>query len=152
MMELTIELVPKTSFYNNVRTNVTKEEWDVIRKRCYELSDYRCEICSDNGINQGYEHPVECHEIWEYDDDKNMQILMGFISLCPLCHKVKHSGLAQINDELDLVIEQLMRVNRINQTEANKYIDQAFRIWEDRSEKQWKLDISYVKTFLNFGI
>ena len=32
-MKLTIELVPSTSWYNNV----TKNEWDIIRKKSYEL-------------------------------------------------------------------------------------------------------------------
>ena len=29
-MKLTIELVPSTAWYSNVRSNVSKEEWDKI--------------------------------------------------------------------------------------------------------------------------
>jgi hypothetical protein len=47
-MKLTIELVPKTSWYSNVRSNVSKDEWDKIKKKCYIKANYKCEIC--NGI------------------------------------------------------------------------------------------------------
>jgi hypothetical protein len=34
-MKLKIELVPTSSFYSNVRSNVSKKEWDIIRRRAY---------------------------------------------------------------------------------------------------------------------
>ena len=59
-MKLTIELVPQTAWYSNVRSNVTKSEWDVLRKACYKAAGYKCEVCS----GKGPKHPVECHEMW----------------------------------------------------------------------------------------
>lgn len=148
-MVLTIELVPRTAWYTNVRSNVTRSEWDVIRKKCYREANYICEICGDNGKNQGFNHPVECHEIWEYDDNKHRQTLVGFISLCPFCHKCKHVGLAQIKGEEHIVIQQLQKVNNISRKKAEKMIDQAFEIWQQRSEFDWELDISYLKDYLS---
>ena len=146
--KLTIELVPRTSWYSNVRSNVTKNEWDVIRKKSYEHANHVCEICGDVGTNQGVKHNVECHEIWEYNDETNEQILTGLISLCPYCHKTKHVGLAQINGELDIVINQLVKVNKISYDDATKYIDESFKIWSERSKKEWKLNIEYLKDYL----
>lgn len=51
--KLTIELVPGTSFFNNVRSAVTTSEWNVIKKKCYKKAGYKCEICGDIEINQG---------------------------------------------------------------------------------------------------
>ena len=147
-MKLTIELVPKTAWYSNVRSNVTKDEWDIIRKKSYKKANYVCEICNDNGKNQGYNHPVECHEIWEYDDEKNIQKLGGLISLCPKCHKVKHVGLAEINGELDLVIKHITKVNKITKEEATTSIENAMLTWNMRSQYEWKLDISYLDDYL----
>ena len=146
--KLTIELVPRTSWYSNVRSNVTRNEWDVIRKKSYEHAQHVCEICGDVGTNQGVKHNVECHEIWEYNDETNEQILTGLISLCPYCHKTKHVGLAQINGELDIVINQLIKVNKISYDDATKYIDESFKIWSERSKKEWKLNIEYLKDYL----
>lgn len=136
---LTIELVPATAWYKNVRSEVTKEKWDYIRKKCYRKANHKCEVCSDNGKNQGYKHTVECHEIWEYDDEKHTQTLAGFIALCPFCHKVKHPGLAQINGEMDIVLSQLMKVNSITEEQARKYLTECFEIWEERSKHKWSL-------------
>ena len=41
---LTIELVPSTSHYTNVRTILPKKEWDRLRKESYKKANYKCEI------------------------------------------------------------------------------------------------------------
>ena len=143
-MKLTIELVPRTSWYNNVRSNVSKERWDEIRFDCYAKAKYRCEICGETGKDQGYEHDVECHEIWEYDEHWNKQTLKGFIALCPLCHKAKHPGLARVNGEEKLVITQLMKVNDMDEFEANNYLQDAFLTWDERSVFDWSVDLTYL--------
>ena len=145
--KLTIELVPRTAWYTNVRSNVSKDEWDRLRKKSYALANNVCEICGDTGKSQGYKHNVECHEIWDYDDANKAQTLTGLISLCPYCHKCKHPGLAQINNELSIVVNQLMKVNNISKDDAEKLIDDAFTIWRERSKHEWKLDISYIENY-----
>lgn len=147
-MKLTAELVPKTCWYTNVRSNVPERIWDIIRKACYKKANHKCEICTETGLSQGYNHPVECHEIWVYDDVNKKQILKGFISLCPLCHKVKHPGLANIKGESELVIKQLMKVNGINRKEALNHLDESFTIWQEKSNHQWILDISYADLYV----
>jgi hypothetical protein len=145
--KLTIELVPKTAWYTNVRSNVSKSEWDRIRKKSYTLANNICEICGETGKSQGYNHNVECHEIWQYDDNIKKQTLMRLVSLCVFCHKCKHPGLAQINGELNIVINQLMKVNNISKDEAEKLLDDAFTIWRERSKYEWNLDISYIQNY-----
>lgn len=142
-MKLTIELVPQTSWYTNVRSEVSKEEWDKIRRKCYQQAKYKCEICG----GKGDKWPVECHEIWHYDDQHKRQILTGLIALCPNCHKTKHVGLSQMNGELDLVIQQLMKVNGLNKKEALDYINESFQIWNERSRFDWDCNIDYLKEY-----
>lgn len=145
--KLTIELVPKTSWYTNVRSNVSKSEWDTIRNICYDRAKHICEVCGDTGKSQGYKHNVECHEIWNYDDVNKIQTLTGLISLCPICHKCKHPGLAQINGELNIVINQIMKVNNITKYDAAKLLDEAFTLWRERSKHNWTLDISIINDY-----
>jgi hypothetical protein len=147
-LKLTIELVPRTSWMTNVRSKVTRAEWDKIRKKCYAAAKYMCEICGDIGTNQGVRHPVECHEIWHYDDDKRQQVLTGLIALCPHCHKVKHAGLASVNGEMDIVLKQLRSVNSMDDEEAKTYIKESFDTWRQRSEHEWEVDISYLEKYL----
>jgi hypothetical protein len=140
--KLTIELIPKTCHYSNVRTTVTKQEWNKIRFISYEKANNKCEICGDVGKNQGYKHNVECHEIWEYDDTNHVQKLVGLISLCPICHQVKHIGRAIAMGRHQLVYNQLMKVNKWTPKQVESYILKCFETQKERSKYQWKLDIS----------
>lgn len=142
-IKLTIELVPQTSWYSNVRSEVTTQEWDFIRNVCYNRADHKCEICGDTGKNQGFWHNVECHEIWDYNDDTGIQKLTGFIALCPMCHKVKHIGHAMMNGEENLSIKHLKKVNRWSKRRVRKYLEEVKEIFMQRSQFDWELDISF---------
>jgi 5-methylcytosine-specific restriction endonuclease McrA len=146
--KLTIELVPSTAWFTNVRSEVSKAKWDKIRRKSYKSADYKCEICSESGLDQGFNHPVECHEIWNYNDVKKEQKLIGFISLCPKCHRCKHPGLASIRGEGELVREHLMKVNGMTIAEMEAYFTKVTTVWNKRSEYQWDLDITYVEDYL----
>lgn len=74
----------------NPRNMMNQKSWDKIRKESYKKHDYKCAICGESGLDQGYDHPVEAHEIWDYDFDTLTQHFEGVISLCPTCHKVIH--------------------------------------------------------------
>ena len=141
--KLTIELVPSTCFFSNVRSHVKQSQWDVIRKGVYRAADHECEICG----GKGKRHPVECHEVWDYDDKNKIQTLVRMIALCPTCHKVKHAGLAQIKGELDIVIKQLIKVNNMTKREAVDYLQESFEVWAERSNYKWKLDINHLSKF-----
>jgi len=143
MNKLTIELVPESSWYSNVRSQVSKKTWDVIRRNCYKKASHKCEIC--NG--KGPKWPVECHEIWKYNDVKHMQVLEGFIALCPACHSVKHIGYAQMSGNYLQAIEQLKKVNNISDREAYEYVEECFELWQDRSKYDWAIDISLIAEY-----
>ena len=102
--KLTIELVPSTCWFSNVRTLLPKKTWDTLRKESYNKANNKCEVCGDHGKNQGVKHFVECHEIWEYDDTNRTQTLKGLISLCPRCHMVKHFGRTTVIGKQDIAI------------------------------------------------
>ena len=139
---LTVELVPKTCWWSSVRTTVKKEEWDKIRFISYEAANHKCEICGDTGKNQGYKHNVECHEIWEYDDENKIQKLIGLISLCPTCHQVKHIGRAIAIGKHQEAYNQLAKVNKWTKQQVEQHILESFEIHRERSKYEWDLDIS----------
>lgn len=141
--ELTIELVPETSWFTNVRSLVPTAEWDRIRKKAYTAAGYQCEICG--GV--GPKWPVECHEIWDYDDEAHTQTLRGLIALCPSCHHVKHIGLAGVLGRGDQAKRHLASVNGWTLKQANNYIKAAFAQWTARSKHEWDVDVSYLEEY-----
>jgi hypothetical protein len=140
---LTIELVPKTSWFVNVRSKVSQSEWGAIRHKCYSRAGWRCEICGGTGNS----HPVECHEIFEYDDVNHIQKLVGLIALCPKCHMVKHIGLANVNGKLDEAIKHIEAVNGCGRDEAVGMVDDAMSVYRDRSAHKWHVDLSYLDVY-----
>jgi 5-methylcytosine-specific restriction endonuclease McrA len=140
---LTIELVPETCWFSNVRSSVSRQDWDKLRLHTYRQASYCCQICG--GI--GTQHPVECHEIWDYDDQNLVQTLKGLIALCPACHECKHMGLAQIRGREEPAKQHLAKVNNWTQAQTEIYVFDCFEIWYQRSQKEWKLDISYLEKF-----
>lgn len=140
--KLTIELVPKTCHFSNVRTCLSTTNWDKIRKISYENANNKCEICNDTGKNQGHKHNVECHEIWNYDEETLTQKLIGLISLCPKCHMVKHIGRSIAIGVENICYRQLAKVNKWTQTQIQNHIVESFDRHKTLSKHQWKLDIS----------
>lgn len=138
---LTIELVPKTAWFSNLRSELNKEWWDKIRKETYQLAGYKCEICG----GKGRKWPVECHEKWEYDDENKVQRLTGLIALCPTCHQVKHFGLSSMRGKENECIRQLMDVNQWRVNEAKDYVVECFAIWKERSLHQWTMDTTWLE-------
>jgi len=136
-MLLEIELVPQTSHFKNLRSELKSSEWDLLRKDSYKQANHCCEICG----GKGRKWPVECHEIWNYQN--GTQTLLGLISLCPSCHEVKHFGLAQIKGRDGIAMKHLMKVNEWSIRQASAHIQEAFTIWDKRSKQPWTLDISW---------
>jgi hypothetical protein len=142
MTELTIELVPTTAWFKNVRSEVTPKEWDILRRRTYSQASYRCEICG----GRGRKWPVECHEVWDYNDETKVQTLVRLIALCPLCHAVKHIGGQQAKSKAagERALKHLMKVNGWGRSKANAYIQHCYKVWNERSHHDWALDITWL--------
>jgi hypothetical protein len=138
-MKLEIDLVPSTAWYSNLRTKIPKPEWDRLRKQCYADYGHKCGICGASGR-------LNCHEIWEYGPNY-IQTLKGFIALCDDCHMIKHMGFAGIQAaegklDMERLIAHFMRVNGVDRKAFDRHEKEAFALWSERSEHQWKTDLS----------
>jgi len=139
-IKLTIELVPATSWFSNVRSEVSKEDWDVLRREAYKKTNYLCAICG--GV--GRKHPVECHEVWEYDEVARIQKLVGLTALCPACHEVKHIGYCEFKGRIEYARKHICKVNDWSERTAEDYIEEQVLIWRERSWYHWELDLTFL--------
>src|SRR5688500_8134041 len=46
---LTVELVPRTCWFSNLRSELSQDEWDRLRRSVYERAGNRCEVCGGKG-------------------------------------------------------------------------------------------------------
>jgi len=138
---LTVELVPRTCWFSNLRSELSKDEWDRLRHAVFERAGGRCEVCGQRGSA----HPVECHEVWEYDDDEHVQRLAGLVALCPACHEAKHIGHASTVGRAGQARAHLARVNGWSMDMVELYLESVFEQWSRRSQHEWSLDLSWLR-------
>ncbi|MFB6349966.1 hypothetical protein ACFBZI_11095 [Moraxella sp. ZJ142] len=147
-LPLQIELVPKTAWFQNLRSLFTKEQWNFVRRHSYKRANNRCEICA----GRGPKWPVECHEEWNYNEQDKTVTLKKATAICPACHEVKHFGFANINGRSEEALSHLMLVNQLSRYDAEQMVQQAFDLWERRSKFLWTLDIERQKAWINQNI
>jgi len=137
-IKLTIELVPSSCWYSNVRSNVRPQTWDRLQSAAFHACQHRCEVC-------GRHEQLDCHEVWEYDDTRCIQRLVRLCGLCRNCHQVKHFGLAVSAGRLTESLKWFCLVNDMSGEDAGNYIEQAFQIHRIRSAFDWEIDLAFLK-------
>ncbi len=93
-----------------------------------------------------------CHEVWDYDDQKNIATLSDFVMVCRDCNGVLHigksllvadrKGSAGMVDRGEQAIEHLKKVNGITDQLARELIKNAFKTYSARSHRSWDIHIS----------
>jgi hypothetical protein len=86
--------------------------------------------------------------VWRYDDRTRVQALVRMIALCPSCHGVKHMGFAHVRGTSAQAREHLARVNGWALAQADAYINEAFRVWAQRSHGPWTLDLEGLRPYV----
>ncbi len=145
--KLAIELVPRSLWRINLRSEMGRTQWDKLRKGVYAEYKYQCGICGISNVT------LHCHERWAYGDQEHVQKLEGFIALCELCHHVKHIGHAGIlasegKLNLDIVNEHFMKVNDCSREEYEEHRIEAFSQWRERNNYSWICDVGSFASLL----
>jgi hypothetical protein len=132
--KLTIELVPDPLWGKSLAN--THPKWDWISRAVRASAGGSCEICDKPSSS------LQCHEVWDYDDERHVGRLIELLAICPACHLSTHIGRAQAIGKSDEAIDHLMEVNGWTVDQALPYVANALGEWEWRSEASWTLDTS----------
>jgi hypothetical protein len=148
---LFVDLIPATSWFKNVRSEIPKKVWDSIRKSVYARANDTCEICGRTPAKKNGDR-IECHERWEYlpgpKPGTGIQRLKRFIALCSACHESTHMGLAEVRGRGEIAKAHFKKVTGMSDQEVRKHIRQAFEIWERRSEMEWILEMPLLEDLI----
>ena len=136
------DMLPTTAWADNVRTQVSPDRWNILRRYCYNAAGSRCEVCGDKGSPY-----LECHEEWSFNEDTGVQKLVKLLALCPLCHKAKHLGYAKRIGVLDEVYDKLKDVNGWDDAKLAKALDLVHERWKRLSMRKWQTDISWLQEY-----
>lgn len=142
-LALEIELIPASSWSNNLRSILKPKMWDEIRKKVYKKNNFKCAICKEK-------RKLQAHEVWKFLKRSKKQKLIDVIPLCYLCHMVKHIGYAQVSGGRILnerLIKHFMDVNQVERKEFQKHLKAAIKRFVDRSQYDWELDVNKLRDF-----
>ena len=141
-----INLIPETCWYSNLRSMLPKAKWDLVRKKTYADQQMTCEFCRGQfaAIELQKKHPVEAHELWEFDDASHTQILKKVLCLCPDCHLTQHLGCANKMGLLTKVVKHYANVSGITIEQAENIKYDAFQKWKVRSQYEWSLNLDWL--------
>lgn len=140
--KLNFELIPDSCWYSNLRTLLSKRQWDFLREEAKEKSDYKCSICGRKGL-------LEAHERWSYDLDNGVQKLTDIIAVCKDCHSVIHIGRTQLVGDEERAENHFMKVNNATYVEYRKALKEANEYHKKLNQvSEWKLDLTYLQKYI----
>ena len=146
-LKLNFELVPDSCWYSNLRSLLSKEAWDFLKKDAKERANGKCVICGKET------RLLEAHEKWSYNENTSTQKLEDIIAVCPDCHSVIHIGRTQLKGDEERAEKHFMKVNGCSYVEYRKALGEANEKHARLNKiPEWKLDLSYLKSLSNENV
>ncbi len=141
--KLNFEILPSGAFNYNLRTTLSKNAWDFIRKDAYARFGHKCAICNAKDTR------LEAHEKWEFDAKNHTQTLVDVICVCHLCHSVIHISRTQLVGNEDLAISHFKKVNGATFTDYTNALKlaNAKNVELDKID-DWCLVLDFLKRYV----
>ena len=140
MPKLKLDNIPKNCIGSDLRQVLSEYEWKHLRDMTHEEAGHKCSACG--GV--GDKHPVELHEVYEFNRHVNSQKLVGLISLCPSCHMGKHLSWAEKLGIYYETIEHICTVNQWTMAEFHRHYQHSLDVTEDLEKNEWNLDLTWI--------
>lgn len=137
---LFVDMIPRTCWFTNVRTCVSERDWERLRRMILRRARQQCEACGA-GEDRAARRWLEAHERWRYDDRSGTQTLRRLICVCSPCHLVTHLGYANVTGRSEEALAHLRQVTGMTDEQASRHVDDAGRLWVERSARAWHLDL-----------
>lgn len=135
---LYVDLIPRGSFTLNLRGVLSGEDWTRISKGVHIRAGGVCECCGAKSVGRN----LDTHERFHFDG--GVQRLVCLVGMCRKCHLSTHFGFAKVRGLGEDALLHLMYVRGWNRCEAENHVMEAFRVWEERSKRSWRVDLSLI--------
>lgn len=142
--KLQIELVPDGCWGYNLRSILSKEQWDFLKADAKFRAGEKCVICGKKTKR------LDAHERWEYDAKNGIAKLKDIIAVCKDCHSVIHINFTSIKGDIERAEDHFMKVNNCTYVEYKQHLGKANEIHRKLNlVDEWKLDLSYLRKYVN---
>ena len=137
-LKLTPHLVPKPLWGKSAANLLKRADWERIRHEALQAARRACQVCSASESAGA----LNCHELWDYDDEHSTATLVGLRIQCRNCDSAVHMGRAVKRGLGNAAIAQLVKVNVIGPREAKMLYRSAMDQWRQRNKKQWRIVVA----------
>ena len=139
-LKLTIELLPKGAWRNDLSITLPKKDWNMLREFALKRANGKCEIC-------GYQtNDLDVHEEWDFNIEKKTQTLKDIIAICSKCHGIKHFRNSKRLGFEEEAKKHFMEVNDCNELEFAFHLAQAEILFNERNEIYfWNIKLNLLK-------
>lgn len=149
---LEVGLIPASMWGKNVRAVVSEESWLKLRRQFGAYYDpfinypdpappLVCGCCDEKFLDS-----LHLHELWDFNDDKRTQTLIGFKAVCEDCHNAIHIGRANKVGLGESAKKHLKKVNSWTDIQLLEYLESAQSEWIRRSSIEYELDVDWLVT------
>ena len=141
--KLNFELVPDGCWYSNLRSILSKKQWDFLKQDVKLRANGVCMICGKKTDK------LDAHERWSYDEKNAVQKLEDIVAVCKDCHSVIHIGYTQLKGDEERAEKHFMKVNGCSYAEYRQALGIANETHIRRNKiSEWKLDLTYLKRYI----
>ena len=133
-------MVPDGCWYVNLRSHLSKSDWEKLKAYARKKSNGKCAICGKSGTI------LDTHEVWSYDEENAVQKLEDVIAICKDCHSVIHIGRTSLMGNIERAENHYMKVNGATYAEYRKELGKANEIHKRRNLiPEWITDITLIE-------
>ena len=142
-MKLEFEMVPDGCWYINLRSILSKKQWDYLKLDAKRRASCKCMICGKKTDR------LEAHEKWSYNEKTKTQKLEDIVAVCKDCHSVIHIGRTQLKGDEERAEKHYMEVNNCSYAEYRRNLGKANELHKRLNlVPEWKLDLTYLKRYI----
>lgn len=141
--KLTVEILPRTQYFQFLHTEVYEQQWNYIASLCYHRASGVCEYC-------GSEEGLVYHTAWKYNVETKLATVAGVELMCGKCYQAKSIDNLFIKPKAhDDLINHLIKVNDMSFNNAKNEVAQAYKACIERSKVLWVMDVLKQKSWLD---
>ena len=137
-----IELEPLSSqtWWSNSSLHYNKNIWYQYEKLVKDISKGYCFVCGKHCKTSD----IVLNDLWDFDDEKKIQTLIGVYPSCLFCHQINTVTLNQTKEKHEEIKNHLMQVNNWKYTVADEHLKRTLKKKAERDKSEWIVNIDYL--------
>ena len=142
-LKLNFEFVPDGCWYSNLRSLLSKHDWDLLKADAKSRANGKCMICGAKT------NRLDAHERWSYDKKKCVQKLEDIVAVCKDCHSVIHINHTYLKGDGERAENHFIKVNECSYAEFRRAMGEANELHKQLNEvAEWVLDLTYLRRYV----